>query len=167
MNILRKQLTLFLDDHYATEIEKIRKKYNPVQFNLIRSHVTLCREEELENLDQVKLNLSSLDVDSMKINFDHLIRFSQQNGVMISSKTNNHEFNHLRQLVLKGCNAEINHSEPHITLMHPRNSICTDEIFKDIRKVKIPESVIFKEISLIQQVDGNKWKILETFQMKK
>ncbi|NMR33228.1 hypothetical protein HIO71_03290 [Chryseobacterium aquaticum] len=50
MNKTRRQLTLFLDDHYSTEIETIRRKYNPVQYKSIKSHVTLCREDELENM---------------------------------------------------------------------------------------------------------------------
>lgn len=115
----------------------------------------------------MRLNLSSLDVDPIRINFDRLIRFSEQSGVMIGSKNDNHQFHILRQTILKGCGVDISSTEPHITLMHPRNSTCTDEIFKKISQVNIPKSVIFKEISLIQQTDGSKWKILETFQMKK
>lgn len=155
MKQIRRQETLFLHDHYSTEIETIRRKYNPVQFGLIRSHVTLCREDELENLAQVKLNLSLLDEDSISINFDRLIRSSDQNGVMIAAKYDNHQFHHLRQVILKGCDADIHYPEPHITLIHPRNSICTDKILNEIRKIKIPESILFKEISLIQQIDGN------------
>ena len=165
MKQIRRQLTLFLDDHYSTEIETIRRKYNPVQYKLIRSHITLCREDELENLAQIKLNLSLLDEDSISINFDRLIRSADQNGVMIGAKHDNHQYHHLRQVILKGCDLPITFPDPHITLMHPRNSICTDEIFNEIRKIKIPESILFKEISLIQQTDGSEWKILETFQM--
>lgn len=166
MNKLRRQLTLFLDHSDTLEIEEIRKKYNPVQFNLIRAHVTLCREEELDNLAQVKFNLSTLDIDSVKIHLDRLIRFSEQRGVMITAKRND-QFHKLRQIILKDCDIMNTYGNPHITLMHPRNSCCTDEIFKEIIKLKIPESIIFKEISLIQQTDGHAWQVLESFPMKK
>ncbi len=41
MKQIRRQVTLFLDDHYSTQIETIRREYDPVQFGVIRSHVTL------------------------------------------------------------------------------------------------------------------------------
>ncbi|KFC19650.1 2'-5' RNA ligase family protein [Chryseobacterium sp. FH1] len=165
MNKIRRQLTLFLDDHYSTEIETIRRKYNPDQYKLIRSHVTLCREDEIEDLAKIKINISQLDLDSIRINFDQLMRFSNQKGVMISAKHDNHQYHYLRQAILKDCNIPLTFPYPHITLMHPRNSTCTDEIFDEIKKIKIPESILFKEFSLIQQTDDNEWELLETFQM--
>ena len=50
---IRRQLTLFVGEKDAITIEQIRQKFNPLQFKLIKSHVTLCREDEIENLEQV------------------------------------------------------------------------------------------------------------------
>jgi 2'-5' RNA ligase len=161
----RRQLTLFLDDEYTTEIEKLRKRYNPVQFHLIRPHVTLCREEELEDLNHIKHNLRSLNLGRIRVNFDKLIRFSDQNGVMITAEEDNEQYHNLRRIILKGCDIPINFPEPHITLMHPRSSTCTDGIFNEIRKMNIPKSILFKEISLIQQTDGAKWETLNIFKI--
>jgi len=46
----RKQITIFLDETEAIPIEAIRKRFNPRQYKLIKSHITLCREDEIEDL---------------------------------------------------------------------------------------------------------------------
>lgn len=162
---IRRQLTLFIDDQQSQDIEDIRKKYNPVQFRLIRSHVTLCREHELENLDQIKENLKSLHLGSIFIHLDRVVRFSDGKGVMIAADEINPGYHHLRQLVLKNLGFEIKFPQPHITLMHPRNSTCTDEIFGEINKINIPETLFFTEISLIEQEGDKEWKIIQTFKI--
>ena len=55
--------------------------------------------------------------------------------------------------------------EHHITLMHPRNSICTDEIFKNIQETDLPSSLTFDNISLIEQVDGGEWQTLKVYKL--
>jgi len=49
---IRRQLTLFIDQGDAQIIEMIRAEFNPLQHQLIKSHVTLCREDELNRLKQ-------------------------------------------------------------------------------------------------------------------
>ncbi|PWT70618.1 MAG: hypothetical protein C5B59_19610 [Bacteroidetes bacterium] len=46
----RRQLSLFLKKNEASEFESIRKTFNPDQFQLIACHVTVCREDEIENI---------------------------------------------------------------------------------------------------------------------
>ena len=158
-------MTLFIDDQQSQDIEDIRKRYNPAQFRLIRSHVTLCREHELENLDQIKENIKSLHLGSIFIHLDRVVRFSDGKGVMIAADEINPGYHHLRQLVLKNLGFEIKFPLPHLTLMHPRNSTCTDQIFCEINKINIPETLFFTEISLIEQKEDSEWKILETFKI--
>ena len=43
----RRQLTLFVEPPENLIIEEIRRRYNPIQFELINCHVTLCREDEI------------------------------------------------------------------------------------------------------------------------
>jgi 2'-5' RNA ligase len=162
---IRRQLTMFIGDHQSQDIEDIRKKYNPVQSRLIRSHVTLCREHELKNLDQIKENIKSLHLGSIFIHLDRVVRFSDGKGVMIHADEINPGYHHLRQLVLKNIGFEIKFPQPHITLMHPRNSTCTDEIFGEINKISIPKTLFFTEISLIEQEADNEWKIIRTFKI--
>ncbi len=162
---IRRQLTLFIDDHYSENIEKIRGKYNPVQFDLIRSHVTLCREDELENLPEIKHRLKSLNFKSVALNFNKIIRFSGGKGLMIPTDETDLQYHYLRHHILKDLHIELQFPRPHITLMHPGNSTCTDEIFNEINEVIFPASIIFNKVSLIEQVEGSKWEIIETFQL--
>ncbi len=163
--IIRKQLTLFLPEKYSVEIEKVRQKYNPIQANLIKSHVTLCREDEIENICEIIENLKSLDEKVLEIKFDRILRFSDEKGVLIFSSKKNSEYQNLRKLILKDLNSEIRLPEPHITLMHPRNSTCTNKIFEEITKIDFPKSIKFGKISFIEQKNGGKWKILEEFKL--
>ena len=50
--IKRRQLTLFLSESCSSEIEKCRERFNLEQFKLIKAHITLCREDEIEQLKQ-------------------------------------------------------------------------------------------------------------------
>ena len=63
----RKQLTLFLEEKECKIIETIRKKYNPRQYELIKSHITLCREDEIEDIKHIKRNLENLDVHKFEL----------------------------------------------------------------------------------------------------
>ena len=92
----RIQLTLFVPEFDAREIELIREKYNPVQFALIAAHVTLCREDELLHLDQVLANLQQLKSEKIRIFFGPPRRFSEGKGVMIPAAPDNKSFHELR-----------------------------------------------------------------------
>lgn len=59
MNKRRRQLTLFVDEKQSVTIESIRQKFNPQQYRLIKAHVTLCREDEIESIDTVLYNLTN------------------------------------------------------------------------------------------------------------
>lgn len=59
-NNIRRQLTLFVDKKDAKEIENIRIRFNPIQYDLIKCHVTLCREDEIEDISAVLANLQKL-----------------------------------------------------------------------------------------------------------
>ena len=163
---IRRQLTLFVNKKDAQEIENIRKRFNLEQYNLIDSHVTLCREDEIENLSIVLDNLQQLDIPKIVIQFEKVTRFDNGKGVLIPSSGNNEEFHHLRSKVLTGLNMPVRRHEPHITLMHPRNCTCTDEIFKAIQKINLPISLSFDTISLIEQLNGGQWQTLETYILK-
>lgn len=162
---LRKQLTLFVDERYSAEIEKIRKKYNPVQFHLIKSHVTLCRENEIADLFQIKANLQSLNFKPVTLFFDGVERFSNGKGVYMPAIQTNTDYHALRKTLLKGTLFENKFSLPHITLMHPKNATCTTAIFHEIEQAELPQSIAFEKISLIEQHNGGKWEITDEFQL--
>ena len=166
MSKKRLQLTLFVDEDRSGMIEKIRKEFNPLQFELIKSHVTLCREDELDPIQPVIQNLETLDHTYVNIDFGPVIKFFDNKGVLLPATGENDEFHQLRKLILKGVITHPRKHEPHITLMHPRNSTCSDSIFQQIEKIKLPDRIEFKRISLIEQEGENKWKILEEYALK-
>ena len=166
MNSTRTQLTLFVEDEYtASVIETVRKKFNPEQYALIGCHVTLCREDELEQMEKVLHNLEDLDQDSIVLEFGHPIRFSAGDGVLLPAMGDDQHFQRLRASILKGLIAHPRKQEPHITLMHPRNSTCTDEIFAQITKINFSDRITFRKISLIEQELGKKWRTLQEFDL--
>ena len=167
MGSSRIQLTLFIDEDDSSEIEKIRKQYNPLQFKIVKSHVTLCREDELVQIGDLMQVLNSVKYHPVEIRFGLAARFSDGKGVLIPANGDNQQFQELRKIILKHAIANPANHQPHITIMHPRNSTCTDNMFEQIKKVALPNNLIFKTISLIEQIDGGRWNMLKEFELKK
>jgi 2'-5' RNA ligase len=162
MNTFRRQLTLFISPQNEN-IERIRETFNPLQFNLIAAHVTLCREDEIEDMEKVVSNINTIQLNAaLQIDFSAAVRFEEGKGVMIPASGENRAFNNLRKSILNFGIAPRNH-KPHITLMHPRNATCTDTIFEEIQKIKLPTTLYFDKIFLIEQKLGGKWEILKEF----
>jgi hypothetical protein len=165
-NNIRRQLTLFVHEKDAETIEQIRQKFNPLQFELIRSHVTLCREDEIHDIERVMANLSRLTKASIVIEFGKVARFDNGKGLLLPATIDSLEFQELRKEILFGLIDNPRKQEPHITLMHPRNSTCTDFIFSEIEKQSLPAKLEFATISLIEQENGGKWRVLQEFELK-
>lgn len=165
MSEKRRQLTLFVTGEESFAIEKIRKQFNPRQYKLIQSHVTLCRDEELDNYEALLQNLQHLYFPAVVLGFGNAIRFSDGNGVLLPVTAGLSQFQSLRKAVLQNIVATVKKLQPHITLMHPRNSTCTDEMFEQIQKSALPQNIAFRTVSLIEQVAGNKWNTLAEFNL--
>ena len=160
---IRRQLTLFVPPPDATVIESIRGQYNPLQRALIDSHVTLCREDELVPLDHVMQNLKQLRQPGLTLEFGGVVRSEGGKGVLWPVVAGLAEFQQLRKIVLQGLFDDPRQHVPHITLLHPRNSTCTDEIFDAIRSYTLPRVIQFGAISVIEQVDGGSWQVQQTY----
>lgn len=163
----RVQATLFIDKPYKESMEKIRKKYNPEQHGLIGCHVTLLRDNELTNIEKITKNLWELNEHTLEIDFEKLRRSDDGKGVLMEGRGSNNSFHSLREKLLT--NTEIDNIlilHPHITLIHPRNGNCTDEIFDELKKQKLPSKIAFKTISIIEQINGGKWNIINQFNLK-
>ncbi len=165
---IRRQLTLFVKPTDAIAIEQIRQKFNPRQFQLIKAHVTLCREDEIQDLEKVISNLLLLTQTQQDIciEFSKATRFDNGKGVFLPARNDNKEFAYLRKQTLYGLYDNPTNHEPHITLMHPRNSTCNNDIFKEIKKIVLPTKLEFKRISLIEQENDGQWKTLKEFEFK-
>jgi len=161
--IKRRQLTLFVSTTAGTIIEQIRKKYNPVQYSLIAAHITLCREDEIDNWSIIEKNLTTLKQLPITIHLDSIKRFAEGKGVLIPVTAQNEAFDQLRKTILKGAIEQPRKHHAHLTLMHPRNSTCTDATFNAIQTLTLPEEVIFDTITLIEQENGGVWQKLKTY----
>jgi len=100
MNEIRKQLTLFIEESNET-IEKIRADFNPEQHNLIPAHITLCREEEIKQIDDIIERIKSISLKKpILIELKEVERFANGKGVLIPVSDKNTEFRELRKSVL-------------------------------------------------------------------
>lgn len=147
-------------------MEKIRREFNPVQFAFIKSPVTLCRENEWEKTGVVMQQLMELNHAPITIEFGEIVRFSEGKGLMIPAFGDNEPFHKLREIILNGVIENPKKQEPHITLMHPRNSSCNDAIFEQVKAQDFPNKIEFHKISLIEQELDRRWHILEEFELK-
>ena len=164
--IKRRQLTLFLSESCSSEIEKCREKFNSEQFKLIKAHITLCREDEIEELEKINANLNKMCFKSFDLKIGKPIRFSDNKGVLIPVVGNEVIFQNLRTEILNGVIEFPRSQKPHITIMHPRNSSCTTEIFQTITNLKFPNKLRFNKINLIEQTFGESWTILKEYKLK-
>lgn len=160
---VRRQLTLFLARAAAEEIERLRMTYNPEQSRLIPAHVTLCRDAEVEDLEQVRKNLGRLSWPVLCLEFGPPVRFEDGKGLWLAGVGSLEDFWGLREAVLKGIVDAPARPHPHITLMHPRNSTCTDAIFEVVSGLPLPRRFWFKTVAYIEQVGDAAWRIVEEY----
>lgn len=163
---IRRQLSLFLPLTEGRQIDNLRKALNPVQYALIPAHVTLAREDEITELDNVKLISILEEAKNVSISFDPIRTFSEGKGLMIPGSKQNRAFHQLRKHLLGKEGEGVRRHRPHITIMHPRNSSCNEEIFNDVRKLALPTQISFEQVYLIEQINGGKWKVIEQFRLK-
>jgi hypothetical protein len=158
----RRQASLFLTS--VPLIDGIRARFNPVQSKLIASHVTLIREDEVDDWPLSGEIASTIPIPELTLQFggpqlddDGLLYLPCVGGTA--------EFDRLRETLL-GSPAARKHS-PHITLIHPRNGKCSDESFREIAGIIKPFEHTFREIAFIEQRNGGAWRTLETFPLLK
>jgi 2'-5' RNA ligase len=162
----RWQLTLFVAETESEQIEKVRRHYNPLQYALIPAHITLCREDELLQMERITENIGALSQENLQLFPDVPTRFDNGKGVYLPMK-NVADFEALRKVVLAEVIPNPRQQLPHLTLMHPRNSRCTDAIFQEICQAEFPSILSFDNICLIEQEEAQKWKIIREFPFAK
>ncbi len=154
----RRQATLFLD---LPLIESIRQEFNPRQAELISAHVTLCREDEVE--DWVALEERMRDLPSaVTLEFGFPVRDGDL--VYLPGIDKDGSFRSLRKYLLNS--DRVRDHKPHVTLIHPRNGKCTDNIWETLRSRIEPFTYTFHELSFILQQDGGVWQTARTFPLK-
>jgi 2'-5' RNA ligase len=152
----RRQATLYLPPPDGERVEWIRSHFNPLQFGLIRAHVTLCREDEVGDWDELSSRLTRLGTVEVELTFGKPVR--DRNLVHLPAVGSTESFDTLRDALLAVGGSRPRKHDPHITLIHPRNGTCSDAAFEEIARRCEPFSTTFRAVSLIEQVDGGAWK---------
>lgn len=152
----RRQATLFL--RHASAIESLRHRFNPKQAELIAAHVTLCRENEVSNWDELAARLEQATFP-VALHFGSPVRDGDL--VLLPGIDTDGTFRDLRKHLL-GPGLVRDH-KPHITLIHPRNGRCTDDIWETICASTKPFAYTFHEVSFILQQDNGPWQTLQDF----
>ncbi|MBX7054122.1 MAG: 2'-5' RNA ligase family protein [Pyrinomonadaceae bacterium] len=154
----RRQATLFLRGRRP--IEDFRDRFNPEQSRLIDAHVTLCREDEVDDWPRLSKRLRGRPPGGIDLEFGEPVR--QRDLLYLPCLGSTAAFDEVRAYLL---GRSVRKHEPHITLIHPRNGKCTDEILEMARSLIKPFSHTFVEISLIEQTAGGIWRSLERFSL--
>jgi hypothetical protein len=158
---VRRQATLYLPSPFRTTVESIRSRLNRAQFDLIRAHVTLCREDEVCNWDEFASRLIAMDTIEVALEFGMPVR--DNDLVYLPATGSSESFDKLRYSLLSTQGTLPRKHNPHITLIHPRNGTCSDCMFDEIASRCRPFSATFRRVSLVEQVDGGRWQDLKTF----
>lgn len=161
MDVLRRQATLFLSGF--GDIQKVRTEFNPEQARLINAHVTLCREDEVADWEALAVRFRASVPHTVTLEFGLPRR--DGNLLYLPNLGPTVEFDQLRNILLSNSRSSARKHHPHITLIHPRNGVCTDAIFETVSARLKPFSYTFNEISFIRQENGGVWETVERFEL--
>lgn len=156
MPVFRRQATLFL--HGNDRVTSVRCRFNPIQAGLIGPHVTLIREDEVEDRDALAARVVRLRPSKVSMNFSEPMR----DGNFVWCHGTSDAFDGLRAQLL---GSPRKHS-PHLTLIHPRNGVCDDAAFREITSEITRFKHVFQAIAFIEQSDGGPWKIISEFPLQ-
>ncbi len=162
----RVQLSMYVPEPEASELESVRRVLDPIQSGLIPAHVTLCREDELTLMDSGELasRLADAHARSVTLHFGRPRAFDEH-GVLLPCIAREEDFRSLREQVLGSRN--IRYQAPHITLAHPRNPKSAGNCLTNADVLRETISVTFTSVKLIEQVGNTAWRVLKTFELRR
>ncbi len=157
----RRQATLYLPLPNSDRVESLRSQFNRDQFELIRAHVTLCREDEVSDWGELASRL--LDLGRIEVELEFGMPIRDNNLVYLPAIGSTDSFDSLRNAILASKRSLPRKHSPHITLIHPRNGLCTDAVFDEITAQSEPFAINFRCVTMIEQVHAERWRELATF----
>jgi hypothetical protein len=155
----RIQLTLFVPDSGASDLEAVRRSLDPVQARLIRAHVTLCREDELEGLGGAELEarVRAFEPGALTLRFGPPEIF-HAHGVLLPCVEGQEAFQALRRWVLSS--STVRPHPAHITLAHPRNPRAAGNTPMNAAPLERGLAVTFPTVARIRQTGADAWEQL-------
>ncbi len=159
----RKQLSMYVPPDAAVEIEAVRRVADPIQSELLPAHVTLCREDELDDLESVRARLCSPPFGPLTLRFGRPVAFSGH-GILLECVGGEGQFRALREYLL--ASSSIRDQLPHITLAHPRNPKSSGNLLSNASALPQVIEVTFPSVCLIVQEGNKPWQLLENFELR-
>jgi hypothetical protein len=152
---VRRQLTLWLPETQRLVVESIRLRIDPSQHALIPAHVTLCRDDELPDLGDLRKRLDGLGRFSLTLKFGGP-EVLPDGCVLLRPKSGVEEFQALRKAILGPSSPSYG---PHLTLLHPRNAQGASYELAAITRELQGLSISFRTIALIEQHGSSPWQV--------
>jgi hypothetical protein len=159
----RRQLSMYVPQAAAREIEVVRRIVDPIQSRLIPAHVTLCREDELGDLASVRARLRSVPFKPLTLWFGKPVAFAGH-GLLLECVEGEDQFRAVRQYLL--ASSRVRDQTPHITLAHPRNPRSGGNSLSNTWTLPAVIEVTFPSIHLIEQEGGGPWQLLEKYELR-
>ena len=156
----RRQLTLFVDEPWRSRLQDQRLALDPVQASLIAPHVTLCREDEIAQLDwsAVVRRVEAWAHGPLRLSFGAPRRFDGH-GVLLPCEQGAAQFQSLRQWLLRDQGARAH--QAHLTLAHPRNAMAAGNTEAALAACPQSLELQFGVVSRIEQHGAGPWRVLE------
>lgn len=162
MRQIRRQLSLYVPEPQRAAIDALRAALDPVQHALIPAHVTLCREDEIADIDADALAERLAGAAPITLRFGAPERFAGH-GILMPCVAGEAEFHALRQQVLG--RSDVRRASPHLTLAHPRNPRAPGNDLANAMALHGGITLRFEQAHLIEQIDGGAWRNLATFDL--
>lgn len=162
LGTVRRQLTLFVPEEAAARIERLREKADPLQFALIAAHVTLCREDELAELELSLLRERLAHAAPLTLTFGQARRFAGH-GILLPCIEGAADFQRLRTKALGAI--DVREHEAHLTIAHPRNPRAAGNQDALLNVLPAPLTLTFREVALIEQRAARPWVVQETLRL--
>ena len=156
----RRQYTLFVQEPTRSRLNALRLSLDPVQASLISAHVTLCREDEIEQLDPVDVfnRVQSWAHGPLRLAFGGP-RLFDGNGVLLPCEQGLGQFHSLRQWLLQS--QEARQHAAHLTLAHPRNLKAVGNTPAALAGCPHALKLQFPVVALIEQLGSTPWRSLQ------
>lgn len=164
MSTTRDQLSLFLGGPGAQALNACRALLDPVQARLIPAHVTVCREDELQELPAGGLAALTARLHGsapLDLQFGAPERFGGH-GVLLPCTAGQAGLDALRRRLLG--RDDVRAQPAHITLAHPRNPRAPGNGDALPERLAV-SSWALTDLRWIRQVDGGVWATVARFSL--
>jgi len=157
--MIRLQLSLYVAEPAARELEGLRALLDPLQHALIPAHVTLARDGDIDmrSGSDWRERVASLREAAPRLRFGPPEAF-HEHGILLRCTEGTERFHALRVRLLGPTALPL---VPHITLAHPRNPRAPgNSLAAASERLPSELELRFDSLNLIEQRDGGPWHVL-------